>query len=135
MLPDYFVDTWLLIASNNRFDAYHHRAVRLARAIQPSHLITHDAILTELLAYFSAQGARLRAQAVEIARRSLREYDVVHVDQLLFRSALDLYAARPDKEYSLVDCISMTLMRERGIRHVLTNDHHFRQEGFEVVSE
>jgi predicted nucleic acid-binding protein len=29
----------------------------------------------------------------------------------------------------------MTLMRERGITHVLTNDHHFRQEGFTVLSD
>ena len=49
--------------------------------------------------------------------------------------ALDLYSQRPDKEYSLVDCMSMVLMRERGITHVLTNDHHFRQEGFTVVNE
>ena len=53
----------------------------------------------------------------------------------LFERALSLYERRPDKEYSLVDCMSMTLMRERGITHVLTNDHHFRQEGFTVVSE
>jgi predicted nucleic acid-binding protein len=53
----------------------------------------------------------------------------------LFSAALSLYEQRPDKEYSLVDCMSMTLMRERGITHVLTNDHHFRQEGFTVVNE
>ena len=51
-----------------------------------------------------------------------------------FARALDLYEARPDKEYSLVDCMSMVVMRERGITHVLTNDHHFRQEGFTVVN-
>jgi uncharacterized protein len=40
-----------------------------------------------------------------------------------------------DKAYSLVDCMSMSLMRERGITHILTNDHHFRQEGFTLVNE
>ena len=53
----------------------------------------------------------------------------------LFIRGLQLYEQRPDKEYSLVDCMSMTLMRERGIAHVLTNDRHFRQEGFTVVNE
>ena len=53
----------------------------------------------------------------------------------LFIRGLYLYEQRPDKEYSLVDCMSMTLMRERGITHVLTNDHHLRQEGFVVVSD
>jgi len=26
-------------------------------------------------------------------------------------------------------------MKDRGITHVLTNDHHFRQEGFTVLSD
>lgn len=29
----------------------------------------------------------------------------------------------------------MVLMEERGIRQVLTNDHHFAQAGFTVVNE
>ncbi|HMG73540.1 MAG TPA: hypothetical protein VK582_08565 [Pyrinomonadaceae bacterium] len=37
---------------------------------------------------------------------------------------------RPDKGYSLTDCISMNVMRERGLTDVLTNDPHFRQEGY-----
>lgn len=43
---------------------------------------------------------------------------------------LELYKARGDKQYRLTDCISMSAMRERNIREVLTHDHHFQQEGF-----
>ena len=39
--------------------------------------------------------------------------------------ALTLYKSRPDKEYSLTDCISMQTMRREGLTEVLTNDHHF----------
>jgi predicted nucleic acid-binding protein len=35
-----------------------------------------------------------------------------------------------DKEWSLTDCISFLLMRERGIHEALTHDHHFEQAGF-----
>jgi predicted nucleic acid-binding protein len=49
--------------------------------------------------------------------------------------ALYLYSLRVDKAYSLVDCMSMVVMQDRGITHVLTNDHHFRQEGFTVLSD
>ena len=48
----------------------------------------------------------------------------------LFLSALDLYESRSDKAYSLTDCISMNVMRSEGLTDVLTNDHHFEQEGF-----
>ena len=50
-----------------------------------------------------------------------------------FLAGLRLYEQRNDKGYSLVDCISMTTMRRQGILEILTNDHHFRQEGFRVV--
>ena len=63
-----------------------------------------------------------------------RNYTVARSTDL-FDAALDLYARRPDKEYSLVDCASMVLMKRLEIDHVLTNDHHFRREGFVVVNE
>jgi predicted nucleic acid-binding protein len=47
--------------------------------------------------------------------------------------ALTLYEARPDKEYSLTDCIAMQVMRREGLTDVLTNDHHFTQEGFHIL--
>jgi uncharacterized protein len=45
-------------------------------------------------------------------------------------AGLTLYDSRLDKEYSLTDCVSMEVMRSRGIREVLTHDRHFAQEGF-----
>ena len=41
-----------------------------------------------------------------------------------------LFAARPDKEWSLTDSTSFTVMGEQGLTEVLTSDHHFRQAGF-----
>jgi predicted nucleic acid-binding protein len=34
------------------------------------------------------------------------------------------------KGYSMVDCISMQVMRSRNLTEVLTHDKHFSQEGF-----
>ena len=50
-----------------------------------------------------------------------------------FSTALSLYEARPDKNYSLTDCRSMVALRTLGISEVLTNDHHFTQEGFTIL--
>jgi len=46
---------------------------------------------------------------------------------------MSLYEARPDKGYSLTDCISMQTMRREGITEVLTDDRHFEQEGFHAL--
>jgi predicted nucleic acid-binding protein len=133
-MREYFVDTWLLIASLDRDDQHHAQARRLGATLQDAPLVTHDAVLTELLAYFSSDGSRLRQTAVDTVRNVLRRWTVLPAGRDLFIAALDRYAARPDKEYSLTDCMSMVVMEERGIRHVLTNDHHFAQAGFIVVN-
>jgi uncharacterized protein len=50
-----------------------------------------------------------------------------------FITGFELYPNRPDKSYSLVDCISMQTMRKEGLIEVLTNDRHFEQGGFRAL--
>lgn len=45
----------------------------------------------------------------------------------------ELYRRRSDKEWGMTDCISMVVMRERGVRDVFTVDHHFAQAGLSVT--
>ena len=59
-----------------------------------------------------------------------RKVEVVIQSHQSFLAGLALYERRPDKQYSLVDCISMNVMRQRNIREILTHDRHFSQEGF-----
>ena len=131
----YFADTWYFIATIDRFDDHHRRAIAAREATRGAVLVTHDGVLTEVLAYFSRAGVHGRRLAAEGVRDAMRRFDVILVDRPLFLRALTRYEQRPDKEYSLVDCMSMVVMEERGITHVLTNDHHFSQAGFTVVSQ
>jgi uncharacterized protein len=55
---------------------------------------------------------------------------VVTVSIELLAEGRALYANRPDKEWSLTDCISFVVMHERGLQEALTADHHFAQAGF-----
>ena len=56
---------------------------------------------------------------------------VKHNDDL-YHKGLKLYAERPDKDWSLTDCISFVVMREHQITEALTGDHHFEQAGFKA---
>jgi uncharacterized protein len=49
------------------------------------------------------------------------------------KKAIELYAKRSDKKYSLTDCISMETMTQHKLTDVLTGDHHFSQEQFIVL--
>lgn len=51
----------------------------------------------------------------------------------LFRRGLRLYFDRPDKEWSLTDCISFVVMGDEGLSEALTGDHHFEQASFTAL--
>jgi predicted nucleic acid-binding protein len=40
------------------------------------------------------------------------------------------WRARPDKDWSVVDCASFVVMERRGLTEAVTADHHFEQAGF-----
>lgn len=81
-----------------------------------------------------ATNARNRAAFVRL-HGTLRNHPLVEVvsgDNWLERG-LDLYAQRPDKAWSLTDCISFVVMTEHGLVEALTGDHHFEQAGFRAL--
>ncbi len=45
----------------------------------------------------------------------------------LVNAAVGLYRARPDKNWSLTDCLSFVVMEQRQLREALTTDRHFEQ--------
>ncbi len=87
-------------------------------------------VFDETITYPNARG--LHASAVKVGKRLLTSPSVglVHVDEHLFRKAFDLLEQRPDKRYSLTDCVSFVVMRERGISVAFAFNKHFKQEGF-----
>ena len=96
----------------------------------PSRL-THSYVLAELVALTHARGAP-RAPALNFvaALQDEPDVEVVWVDEQLHRLALYLLRARQDKDWSLCDAVSITLMQQRGLTDALTTDHHFEQAGF-----
>lgn len=95
-------------------------------------LVTTKEVLTEFLAAASRSGPAGRQAAVNTVRAILDDetFIVIPQSQELFDKGLDLYEQRLDKRYSLADCISMVVMRDRGIHEILTHDRDFAAEGF-----
>jgi predicted nucleic acid-binding protein len=135
MAGPYFVDSFYWIALANPKDAFHGRALGWERSRFGAKLVTTEEVLAEVLTWFSGSGPNGRGMAVKTVREILNDATCQVLPQTSadFHAALALYEARPDKEYSLVDCRSINAIRALGISEVLTNDHHFEQEGFTIV--
>ena len=119
-----------------RSDTWHGRVTTFSHTLtREDVLFTTDAVVLEFLAAFSAAGPYLRHQAAAQVDELLSDpgVHVVEVTRARLLEGLALYKARPDKEYSLTDCISMQIMRHEGLTEVLSNDHHFTQEGFHIL--
>lgn len=135
MMRKVFADTLYWIAILKPGDPYELLAKEARQAIGPCIIVTTDEVLSEFATAFSKGGRVLRKKAVETVRKILDNQNVKVVEQSRdsFLRALDRFANRSDKEYSLTDCSSMNVMDAEQIEDVLTNDRHFRQEGYNVL--
>jgi predicted nucleic acid-binding protein len=113
-------------------DQHHSRAAELADELRSARarVVTTQAVLLEIGNTLAKQ--RYRAAGV-LSLLSLRQDPAVEVVQLspdLYDEAFELYRARADKEWGLVDCVSFVVMANRGLTEALTSDEHFEQAGF-----
>jgi predicted nucleic acid-binding protein len=113
-MTEVFADTFYWVAFTNIRDTAHERAKAFMRAAPPRLILTTEEVLTEYLNYFAAWGPEFRHTATTNIQTS-RTVRIVSQSKASFQAGLTLYQLRPDKGYSLVDCISMLTMREEGL--------------------
>jgi predicted nucleic acid-binding protein len=96
-------------------------------------VITTEAVLWEWLN--GSAHPEVRTSAVRGYRICHEEeaIEVVLFDGPQIEAAVRLFEERPDKSWSLTDCLSFVVMQERGLRNALTADHHFEQAGFRAL--
>lgn len=125
-----FADTFYWIALTDSSDSAHSLAAQIADEI-----VTTDEVLTEYLNFFCAAPEFMRREVALVVQDILQNPAVRVIPQgrESFLDGLKLYSERPDKGYSLTDCISMQAMRREGLTVALTNDRHFEQEGFKAL--
>ena len=130
-----FADSLYWIAIARPGDPWSADALRAKADLGEVRIVTTDEVLTEFLTALSGGGPKLRQQAASIVREIIANPNVRVIPQSRdsFLDGLKFYELRADKEYSLIDCISMNAMRSESIAEILTNDHHFEQEGFAVL--
>jgi uncharacterized protein len=129
-----FADTSFILALLNPKDQWHSAAAAAAAELDEA-VTTTQWVLVELGDALSV-GVN-RVLFLDFVDRLSKEpqWEVIEASKERYNRGLELFRAREDKEWSLTDCISFVVMRERAITDALTNDHHFAQAGFRVLME
>ena len=127
-----FADTFFFFAILNRVDPLHACAAAFSHGNRQLRLTT-DWVNTELADGLSRVPDRERFMDLYRHVQLSPAICVVPASRALLEEAIALYAARPDKDWPLTDCISFVVMRDEGITDALTGDQHFEQAGFTAL--
>lgn len=127
-----FLDTGYVLALEVSNDQNHQAAMEHWREweVASRFLVTTSYVFDEIVTFFKRHGHHERAIRMGDMLLQSPSVELIHVDESLFTAGWDLLRHRPDKRYSLTDCVSFMVMERRGIETALTFDRHFRQAGF-----
>ncbi|MCP4107343.1 MAG: type II toxin-antitoxin system VapC family toxin [Desulfobacteraceae bacterium] len=130
-----FVDTSALIAIGNRRDAFHSQAVKIKDELKKSgrNFVTTNAVLLEFGNAFSPVNLRPVAVKMIEAVRASKKWECVSTDDTLVERGFQKFRQIKDKDWGLVDCISIIVSKDIGITEIFTTDHHFEQAGFRIL--
>lgn len=125
-------DTSFYLALLNPADARHADAALWSQD-EALHVIVSEFVLLELGNFLSKLPQRNLLSGLVEYLRDNPHTTVVPLSTAIFDAGLTLYSHRPDKEWSLTDCITFEMMKERGLAEALSTDHHFAQAGFKAL--
>ncbi|MFP4009888.1 MAG: type II toxin-antitoxin system VapC family toxin [Spirulinaceae cyanobacterium] len=130
-----FADTGYWVALLNPRDQLHRKARDLSSTMGLLYIFTSEMVLTEVLNDFSKRGDFFREVAIQLIESLYNHPNVTVIQQSSqqFKDGLLLYKQRPDKEWSLTDCVSFKIMEEYTIMEALAYDKHFEQAGFKAL--
>jgi len=127
-----FADTSYYLALLHTDDARHMEAIGFSREAS-LRTVTTAWVLTEVANALSRASYRNAFVTMFQSLRFNPFVSIIPPSQEVFDLGLDLYAQRPDKDWSLTDCISFIVMQRHGLTDALTGDRHFQQAGFKAL--
>lgn len=127
-----FADSFYFFALVNDRDPAHQRALAFLQSYK-GRLVTTGWILTELGDGLANPVNRTSFLTTLNILKTEPNVTIVGCSDQLLEDGINLYRDRPDKSWSLTDCISFVVMKSEGIVDALTGDKHFEQAGFTAL--
>ena len=119
-----FADTFYFLALLDSREARHQQAAEVSRDPQ-LHILTTEWVLAEFGDAYCDPKDRPDFIAVYRSLVAHPRVRIVPADTQLFQRGIDFFEKRPDKKWSLTDCLSFVVMEEESIREALTGDREF----------
>ena len=127
-----FADTSYYLALLVARDETHRAAVELTRQLR-GQIVTTGWVLMEFANAVSKSRRRHYFPSLWDDLKQNPQMLIIPSNEALFDEGIELYRSRPDKDWSLTDCISFLVMERESITEALTGDHHFEQAGFTIL--
>jgi len=127
-----FADAFYFVARLNRRDQHHERVLKFSRDFRAC-LLTSDWVVMEVADALAESESRARVRDFILHLRQSAACEIVPASRELLDRALSLYHQHADKEWTLTDCVSFVIMRDRNVTDALTGDKHFEQAGFAAL--
>ncbi len=129
-----FVDTSYLLALQLKNDQNHEIAKNHWQDFVKDSfsLVTTSYIFDETVTYLNSRGFHEKASEVGENLLLSPAVELIQVDETLFFEGWIMFQKQTDKRYSLTDCISFIVMKQKEMQIALTFDKHFVQAGFSI---
>lgn len=127
-----FADTAFYVALLSSRDALHSRTLEFL-AGYAGQIVTTEFIVMEVANFNSRPADRQRFLDLVAQIRTDPHSQLIPASSDLFVRGIDLFAKRPDKDWSLTDCTSFVVMTAQNLTDALTTDEHFEQAGFRAL--
>ena len=130
-----FLDSVGLLAVWNHSDQWHRPATEAYRKLQAEKAVLFSSSFVLLECANAAVRRSYRESVVDLRRTLLAKGLLLSPTEAEVEAAWYAYERGHVGSPGVVDLVSFQLMRRAGISRVLTNDRHFRDEGFETLFE
>jgi predicted nucleic acid-binding protein len=110
-------------------DEHHPAAMALGTTLRRP-VVTSEFVVIEVGNFLAATPAREKLGVLLKTLRRDPQTTIIPASSELLQRGIALFLDRPDKSWSVTDCTSFEIMRDRGMLDAITTDHHLEQAGF-----
>ncbi|MEJ2750029.1 MAG: PIN domain-containing protein [Anaerolineae bacterium] len=129
-----FADSSGWVALFDKSDKYHRAASTSFRQLEGQSVIiqTSDYVFDEAVTLLLKQSGHGAATRFGLWLLAAKNVHIVHVDEIVWQTAWEMFQTYNDKEWTFTDCTSFVLMRQRHLWQAFSFDQHFVQAGFQL---